>query len=73
MARADRVEYTNRVPNYTGGEALTLEVGSRDGQVFVRLVRGVNYTLHCVLEPDEAERVARALGEAARQMKAGAG
>jgi hypothetical protein len=69
---ADRVEYTNRVANYTGGEALRLQVGSRDGHVFVRLVRGVNYTLHCLLEPDEAKRVARAISEAARQTKAAA-
>jgi hypothetical protein len=70
---ADLVEYTNKVPNYTGGEALTLSVGSRDGHVFVKLVRGVSYTLQCLLEPSEAERVASAINDAARQMRAAAG
>lgn len=69
---ADLVEYTNRVPNYTGGDALRLEVGSHDRQVFLRLVRGVNYKLHCLLEPDEADRVAHAISKAAGQMKAAA-
>jgi len=34
---ADRHTYSEKVQNFTGGEGLMLEVGSRDGNVFVRL------------------------------------
>ena len=36
----DRVTYSADVPNYTGGELLHLEIGSRDGDVFIALSPG---------------------------------
>ena len=65
---ADRVEYSNEVPNYSGGDALLLEVGSREGQVFVRLQKPGAESAACLLEADEAERVVRALRHAVRQV-----
>lgn len=65
---ADKGIYEGEVANYTGGEPLTLEVGTRDGQVYIRLSKGETETLHCRLEPGEAEALAAAITDAAKRM-----
>lgn len=55
---SDRTTYSGDVPNYTGGALLHLEIGSRDGTVFVELGPGPGgFKLKCALEVSTAEVV----------------
>ena len=63
---ADRIEYEERVRNFTGGSSLTLQIVSRDGQVCIALWPTANPSLQtkCLLETDEAVSVIEAMTKA---------
>jgi hypothetical protein len=66
---SDRMTYSEDVPNYTGGELLHLEIGSRDGTVFVGLAPGSGGTqFKCALEVSTAEAVIEALQQAIKDL-----
>ena len=63
---ADEVVYWQAVTNYTGGTFVNVEIGSRDGRVFIRLgPDGGASSVACLLEPEEAREVAQAIAKAA--------
>jgi hypothetical protein len=64
---ADKTTLSDAVDNYTGGEPLLLEVGSRDGQIFIRLKRGDEQSVACLLEPVGAQNLIEALRAAFRE------
>lgn len=57
---SDKTPLEFQVANYTGGDALTLETGSRDGRIYIGLSDG-KQRLKCALEPEEARAVSEAL------------
>jgi len=68
---SDRVTYSDDVPNYTGGELLHLEIGSRDGAVFIELspAPGNGTKFKRILEASTAEVVTDALQQAVRDLR----
>ena len=65
---ADFDIYENTVRNYTGGQELTLNIFSRDGQIGIRLSAGDDQRA-ALLEIAEARRVIDALNEAIKNAK----
>ena len=66
----DKVTYHVGVNDYTKGDgvvgALTLELGSRDGSVFIRLVDGDSMTLAGEMTAPQAEAMIEGIQKAIR-------
>lgn len=65
---SDRIHFTEDVDNYTGGEPVTLEVGSRDGSVVVRLQKGQADPIAVLLTKTQANEALKALEGAIKEI-----
>jgi hypothetical protein len=64
---ADKYTYDESAADHSGGKTLRLEVGSRDGHVFIGLRHQGGESggrLKCLVEPKAAEQIIAALAEA---------
>lgn len=67
---ADRETFNEAVANYTGGQDAQLEVGSRDGQIYVRLrISQDGPPTACLLEPETAATLVTAIHSALGHLK----
>jgi hypothetical protein len=69
---ADRVTYHVEVNDYTKGDlivgTLNLEIGSRDGSVFIRLVNGDSMTLAGTMTAPQAQAMIKGPEDAIRNI-----